>query len=288
MMYNTIHNIFADLEDDVLVYPAHGAGSLCGKNMSDDLFSTIGREKETNWAFQLKDEPKFVESYLEGQSFIPKYFPYDVDLNRKGAAPLDEAISNVPRLGSTSEMESDVMVIDTRDQEAFKKAHLPGSLNIMSKEDDKFETWLGAIVDPGEPFYLVVTDKESMEKDIRRTAKIGYEGQIKGAVVFDGGTEHTDVIDLDDFKANPEDYTIIDIRNETEVAGGKIFDSAVNIPLPELRERADEVPTNKPVVVHCAGGYRSAAGSSILDKKLGNVKVYDLSEAVKTFQEQEA
>ncbi|MEJ2003860.1 MAG: MBL fold metallo-hydrolase [Cyclobacteriaceae bacterium] len=288
MMYNTIHNIFADLNDDVLVYPAHGAGSLCGKNMSDDLYSTIGREKETNWAFQLTEEPKFIESYLEGQSFIPKYFPFDVDLNRKGAEPLEQAISKVPRLDSTDNLEEGVMIIDTRDQEDFKKSHVAGALNIMSKEDDKFETWLGAIVDPGEKFYLVSGDKDSLEWDIRRAAKIGYEGHIKGAVVFSGGQAHTDNIDLNDFKENPEDYTIVDIRNKSEVADGKIFESAINIPLPELRERAGEVPTDKPVVVHCAGGYRSAAGSSILEKKLGNVKVFDLSEAVKTFQEQEA
>jgi glyoxylase-like metal-dependent hydrolase (beta-lactamase superfamily II)/rhodanese-related sulfurtransferase len=265
MMDNTIHEIFADLDDDTSVDPAHGAGSLCGKNMSDDLFSTIGKEKESNWAFQLKDEPTFIESYLEGQAFIPKYFPYDVDLNRKGAASLEEAIEKVKRLDSTSELEEDIIIIDTRDQEEFKKDHIPGALNIMSKEDDKFETWLGSIVDPGEKFYLVSGDEKSLEFDIRRAAKIGYEGQIKGAVVFDKASGHTDELNLDNFKINPDEYTIVDIRNKSEVADGKIFDKAINIPLPELRERAGEVPTDKPVVVHCAGGYRSAAGSSILE-----------------------
>ncbi len=285
MMYRTIHDVFAELEDDVLVYPAHGAGSLCGKNMSDDLFSTIGREKETNWAFQLKDEPTFVESYLEGQSFIPKYFPFDVDLNRKGAEPMEAAVERVPRLKSTDELEKEVIIIDTRPQEDFKKSHVAGSLNIMSKDGDKFETWLGAIVDPGEMFYLVSADKESLERDIRRAAKIGYENHIKGAVIFDHGNSSTDMLDVDDFTSNPDNYTIIDIRNRTEVEGGKVFDSAINIPLPELRERSSEVPAGKPVVVHCAGGYRSAAGSSILEKNIKGVKIYDLSEAVKTFQE---
>lgn len=285
MMYDSINSVFAKLPDDVVVYPAHGAGSLCGKNLSDDLESTIGREKKTNWAFQFDNEEKFIESYLEGQSFIPKYFPYDVDLNRQGAGPLGQSVSGIPQLGSVEELEKGVVIIDVRNGEDFKSAHYKGALNIMAADDDKFETWLGSIVAPDEPYYLVAPDEEQLKKVIFRTAKIGYEQNLKGGLIYDGtGKASSPAFDLKKFSANPDEYTIVDIRNTSEVKGNEIFPNSVNIPLHELRQRSGEVPSGKPVVVHCAGGYRSAAGSSILENALGR-EVYDLSEAVKGFQE---
>ncbi|SDL92272.1 Glyoxylase, beta-lactamase superfamily II [Catalinimonas alkaloidigena] len=285
MMYDTVNTVFAPLPDDVLVYPAHGAGSLCGKNMSTELYSTIGQQKEENWAFHVKEKQAFVESFLDGQPFIPKYFPYDVELNRKGADPLAESIERVPRLASAEALEKGVLIVDTRNQEAFKAGHLNGALNIQNKEGDKFETWLGALVSPTESFYLVAEDEEALAAAIVRAAKIGYEKLIKGALVNPAQAPvKSDRLDLNEFKAHPERYTIVDIRNQSEVATGKIFDSAVEIPLPELRDRSGELATDKPIVVHCAGGYRSAAGASILERKLAGATVYDLSEAVKEFK----
>ncbi len=285
MMYETITNIFTKLPDDVVVYPAHGAGSLCGKNLSDDLESTIGREKETNWAFQFDDEQKFIESYLEGQSFIPKYFPYDVDLNRKGAGALDTALAGVPRLHGKADIKEGIQIIDVRPSAQFKAGHYAGAINIQAGEKEKFETWLGAIVAPNESYYLVAENETQLTEVIFRAAKIGYEAQLAGGLVYDGaGDEKSETIDLAEFKANPDEYTIVDIRNTSEVKGNEIFDGAINLPLHELRQRSGEVPAGKPVVVHCAGGYRSAAGSSILENAL-QVPVYDLSEAVKEFQE---
>jgi len=283
MMYETLHSVFSELEDGVTVYPAHGAGSLCGKNMSDDLYSTIGREKKENWAFQLTDKNQFVDSFLEGQSFIPRYFPYEVELNRKGADTLEESIAKVPHLNGSAP-EANTLVIDVRDQEVFKKGHIHGAINIqLGSDTSKFETWLGSIVNPDESFYLIAGDKEQMKKAIRRVAKIGYEGNIKGATYSTSQNTSSDsALDVEDFKTNPDKYTIVDIRNTPEVADGKFFDGAINIPLPELRDRVGEVKSDKPVVVHCAGGYRSSAGASILAGKLDNV--YDLSEAVNDFK----
>ncbi len=288
MMYNSINTVFDKLPDEVVVYPAHGAGSLCGKNLSTDLHSTIGREKKTNWAFQFDDEQKFIESYLEGQSFIPKYFPYDVDLNREGADTLENSVSGVSRLKSKDEVRENVVIIDVRPAEQFKAGHYSGAINIMAGEKDKFETWLGSIVAPDEAFYLVAENEEQLQKVIFRTAKIGYETQLAGGLIYDGtGKASSEIIDINDFTANPEKYTIVDIRNASEVKGNKIFDSSINVPLYDLRQRSSEIPTDKPVVVHCAGGYRSAAGSSILENAL-NVTVFDLSEAVKEFQQVDA
>lgn len=284
MMFDSVHTIFDKLSDETLVYPAHGAGSLCGKNMSDEKFSTIGKEKKNNWAFQFHDRQKFIESFLEGQSFIPRYFPYDVDLNRTGAESLDKAMQGIPRLTDTSEFDGKSLIIDSRPADQFKKGHYPGSFNIIGEEKEKFETWLGAIVAPGELYYLIGENEEKLKKVLFRTAKIGYETSIAGAMVYDGtGTETINPLNISEFKENMDKFTIVDIRNESELSEGKIFDSAIAIPLPELRKRALEIPADKPVVVHCAGGYRSATGSSILQNAL-DTEVYDLSDAVKEFQ----
>ncbi|WP_300436255.1 rhodanese-like domain-containing protein [Christiangramia sp.] len=284
-MFNTIKNKFTGLPDDALVYPAHGAGSLCGKNMSDASSSTLGNERQGNWAFKEQTEDEFVEEILKDQPFIPHYFGFNVDINKSGAENVQRTKwANKLRL-NVEEVENDAVIVDTRDEEIFKKGHLPKSINIMARsEKDKYETWLGAIIQPEEEFYLVIDSVDNLEEILERTAKIGYEKQIKGLITLDSKpAKKSDDFDVEDFKRNKENYTIVDIRNNSEVAEGKIFEDAIAVPLNELREKSDEIPTDKPVVVHCAGGYRSAAGSSILDMKLKNSKVYDLSEAIKNF-----
>ena len=284
MMFDTIQNVFAKLPDDVVVYPAHGAGSLCGKNLSDDLTSTIGNEKNGNWAFSIQNKEKFVETFLEGQAFIPKYFPNSVEVNRKGAESLDKALHMVKRESGTP-APSNTLIVDTRMADKFRKGHLAGAINIQNTETDKFETWLGSILGPDERFFLVSDDSADLERAVYRAAKIGYEGNIISAVTDPQGDLVTEQqLDISGFKSDPDKYTIVDIRNASELESGKFFDNAVAIPLPELRERVKEIPTDKPVVVHCAGGYRSAAGASILKSHLKETPVYDLSDAVKEFQ----
>ncbi len=286
MMYQTLKQVFEPLEDGVLVYPAHGAGSLCGKQMNEETFSTIGKEKKQNWAFQITDEALFVKSLLEDQPFIPKYFPYDVEVNRTGSAPYEESVAAVPRLGKNAVLKPEILVVDTRPQEVFKQSgHADGALNIM--EGDKFETWLGSIVGPEEQFYLVAKNEEELESVIRKTAKIGYERNIAGAkvVALDHFDNNGEMLDLENFKNNRGNYFIVDTRNASEFKSEKFFDHAVNIPLHELREKVHQITTEKPIVVHCAGGYRSAAGYSILSADLPENKVYDLSKAVEEFTE---
>ncbi len=284
MMYETVNNVFADLADETIVYPAHGAGSLCGKNMSSDLTSTIAKEKANNWAFQIKDKAKFIDAFLEGQSFIPKYFPNSVEVNRKGAVAFEEAIKSTDKKIGL-EIPLGAIIVDTRTKEEFRNGHLKGAINIQNKETDKFETWLGAIVGPQEKYYLVAENHSELDFAIYRAAKIGYESNLIAGAINPNGEIVTDPsINLDDFKNNPDAYNIIDIRNKAEVEETKFFDSAKNIPLPELRERTKEIDTQKPVVVHCAGGYRSAAGFSIIKKQLPNAKVYDLSDAIEEFK----
>ncbi|WP_236976279.1 MBL fold metallo-hydrolase [Membranihabitans maritimus] len=285
MMYDTLHDVFAKLSDHTIVYPAHGAGSLCGKNLSDKLSSTIGEQKAENWAFSLKDKETFIESFLEGQSFIPKYFPYDVELNRKGVAGMETGIQEVPRIKNINDIDVSKVIIDARSEKDFKEGHLSGAINIQNTPGGKFETWLGSIVSPEESFYLVADSETNLENTIYRAAKIGYETLIEGALVYESKEgEKSPILSLEEFKNNTDKFTIVDIRNKSEVAAGKIFEEAINIPLSELRENVDSIKGDKPVVVHCAGGYRSAAGSSILEGRMNGREVYDLSDAVNEFK----
>ena len=140
------------------------------------------------------------------------------------------------------------------------------------------------LVRPGEMFYPAAENPEKLRSLIARIAKIGYESFIKGAFVVKDGPVKMEQPDIEDLRLHESAYTILDIRNASEVAAQPIFSDAIHIPLNELRERAAEVPVVKPVVVHCAGGYRSAAGSSIMAEALrGKTRVYDLGEAVKQF-----
>lgn len=282
MMYNTIHEKLLNLPDGLLVYPAHGAGSLCGKSTSTDKFTTIGKEKKENYAFQKMSEQKFVDELLGDQPFVPKYFSHDVELNRKGAPDFENGIKGVNKIKSYEQIEHGSLVIDTRDRIDFVKGHFKDAINLM--QDKKFETWLGSVISPEERFYIVADSPESLEKIIERIAKIGYEVNINGALVHGntGDLEKSDAMDTGDFKKNTKDFTIVDVRNKSEVDKRKIFSDSLSIPLPEIRERFKEIPTDKPVMVHCAAGFRSAAASSILDSLL-DTKVYDLGEDIKSF-----
>jgi len=176
-----------------------------------------------------------------------------------------------------------VLVIDTRAHLQFKKSHLNGAINLMN--DTKFETWLGSIVQPNEAYYLVAENEEILTELIERAAKIGYEQNIAMAFVSSYGNSKIEVFDSTNLSAQIDDYTVVDTRNESEVKTQKIFANSINIPLYELRERINEIPTQKPILIHCAGGYRSAAGTSIVKGILEDrVKVYDLSEEVVKFK----
>jgi hydroxyacylglutathione hydrolase len=287
-MYYSLRDKLMSLPNDVLVYPAHGAGSLCGKGLSEQSTSTIGAEKIGNWSLQEMSEDDFIKKLLSDQPFVPKYFPYEVEVNKKGATNFGESISKVKKIKPASiqelknSIDPSILIIDSHPQEQFKNAHLKNAVNLMN--DTSFETWLGSIVNPGEPFYLVAEDEEVLNELIERISKIGYEKQISLGIITDLGDTEMKLFDSEELRNNEEAFTIVDIRNPSEVKTRNIFPNAIHIPLYELRERVSEIPLNRPMVVHCQGGYRSAAGSSIIKSKLnGTADVNDLGEAVKTF-----
>jgi hydroxyacylglutathione hydrolase len=282
-LYYSLHEKIGVLPHHVTVYPAHGPGSLCGKNMSADLQSTIGRELKENYALQIGSEQEFVKMLTADQPLIPAYFGYDVDLNKKGAPAFQQSIDAVAKLDDKASLEKNILVIDSRPKAEFTNGHIKGAINLQ--DGDKFETWLGSIVQPDEQFYLIAATPDNLDGIIKKAAKIGYEQNIKGALLFPGKTNGQLInFDLNDFKTSPERYTIVDVRNWSEINEGKIFDDAIAIPLPELREQVNKIPTGKPIVVHCAGGYRSAAAVSIIAGKLNTTPVHDLSDAISEFK----
>ncbi len=286
-MYYSLREKLMPLANDVSVYPAHGAGTLCGKGLSEANSSTIGAEKKTNWSLQALAEQDFVSKLIEDQPFIPKYFGHDVALNRKGAESFSSNLEKINFLQATTTdailelLDPEFAIVDTRPESTFKQGHLPNAINLQI--GGKFETWLGSIISPNEPFYLLASSSEQLEELIERIAKIGYETQIKAAFAGDFGSAQENTLDLDHFITHPQAYTIIDIRNASEANENQIFTNTINIPLPELRERIGEIAHEKPIMIHCAGGYRSAAGSSIVKNSFKDIPVYDLSEAISSF-----
>ena len=283
-LYRSTRNKLMTLPGATKVYPAHGPGSLCGKTTSPDLDSTIAKELKTNYALQPMSQDAFIKVLLADQPFVPKYFGHDVQLNKQGAPSFEDSVRAVPHPTSTAPLEPGVLLIDTRPADQFRAGHLPGALNLQ--DGGKFETWLGSIVGPAEPFYLLADSQIALDAVVRKTAKIGYEGNIKGALLAPAALPATSpAVEVAAVRQHPEVFTIVDIRNRTE-AQVPVFANALNVPLPELRERAPEIPTDKPILVHCAGGYRSAAGASIVRAALPGAHVLDLGEAVTEFQPQ--
>lgn len=282
-MFHSTRNKIMTLQHNVIVYPAHGAGSLCGKNLSSDLTSTIGKELETNYALQNHDVDSFVKILTDDQPFVPKYFGYDVNMNKKGAPNYLESVNAVKRDDTFKSNEKGLLVIDSRPQDQYKEGFFDGSINIPN--DLKFETWVGSLVAPTERFYLIATNEEEREELIRKLAKIGYELLIETAYSTLGNKNKSiELIDLDAFKSNKEAYNVVDVRNVGEYKDGAFINGAKNFPLPNLREEWQNIDISKPVIVHCKGGYRSAIATSILHQNLKGAKIYDLSFAIEEFK----
>ena len=292
-MFHSLRENLAELKDELILFPAHGAGSLCGKSLSDSKSSTLGAERRGNWALKEMKEKEFVETLIQDQPFAPQYFSYDVALNQKGAPVMELMLQNIPYLNQNKEgyfMEKDIIIIDTRPQNIFNGGHYPKSINLTKSLS--FSTWLGSLIKPEEPFYLLAELENDLDDYLIQIADIGYEGFMKAMITMEGSpfdkpTEKvTDELNLIHFRDFPQEYTIVDIRNYSEVKFLSIFPSAINIPLPELRDRVHEISTDKPVVVHCAGGYRSAAGSSLIRMSIKtSFPIYDLGVHIQEFSD---
>jgi len=280
-LYHSTREKIATLSPEVIVYPAHGPGSLCGKNIGSALESTIAKELEENAALQEMTEEQFVQFITEDQPWIPKYFQYNVALNKRGAEPFEQGIRAATDMMHVENLIENILIVDTRTAEDFRAGHHPNAINIP--DNLKFETWLGSVVAPSESFYLIGYDKDSLHELIEKVAKIGYEKFVNGLLWTETGSKTEDIFNQDTFEKDTSQYTVLDVRNDSELKSGKIFENSVHIPLPRLRESLNALPVDKNIVVHCAGGLRSAIGSSILSAKLDGIQIWDMGTNIKKY-----
>jgi len=272
-LYASLHTKLLTLPDATRVFPAHGAGSACGKNLSTETVSTIGEQRSANYALAPMTVEDFVAVVTEGQSAPPGYFAYDASLNRQLHELLDEA-DPPPRL-SVDEVvrrqEAGATVVDTRDAADFAAGHLRGAINVGA--GGRFAEYVGRVVEPGTPIVLVSDDDAAATEAKVRLGRIGFDSVVghldRPLASF---VERPDLVapssrltaeQLASRRQELDDLVVVDVRNPGEVRLGAV-PGAVPIPVGDLRTRLGDLDPSRPTVVYCAGGYRSILASSLL------------------------
>ena len=283
MLFDSLHAKLMPLPDATEVWPAHGAGSACGKNLSTELISTMGEQRETNYALRAPDKETFMALVTEGQPPAPGYFVYDAILNRKERELLDE--TEMPTAMSYDEVQAALadgaMLIDGRTPEEFAQGHLRQAINVGL--EGRYAEFAGSIV-PSDVDIVLVTEPGFELEGKNRLGRIGFDRVIgyleqPYKVMFQQRDDVQIASRLTakafaDRLAEMGDIQIVDVRNPGELAEGKIGD-AVEIPVGQLPGRVGELDVTKPTVVYCAGGYRSSVAASLLRQK-GFVDVSDI------------
>lgn len=277
ILYESLHNKIMPLADDIIVYPAHGAGSACGKNMSKETTDTLGHQKETNYALQDMSKEDFVKQVVTGLMPPPKYFPLNVMMNKQGYDSIDTVLKRgkqalTPEAFEAAANETGALILDTRDPQVFAKGFIPNSINIGI--NGGFAPWVGALIPNIKQELLIVAEEGKEEEVITRLARVGYDnaiGFLKGgcAAWIAAGKECDSItsITADDLAiAISKGANVLDVRKESEYGSEHII-GAENVPLDFINERMTEVDKNKTYHIHCAGGYRSMIFSSILKSR---------------------
>jgi glyoxylase-like metal-dependent hydrolase (beta-lactamase superfamily II)/rhodanese-related sulfurtransferase len=276
-LYDSLRNKIMPLADDLIVYPAHGAGSACGKNMSKETSDTLGNQKRTNYALQPMTKEEFIKEVLSGLTPPPAYFPQNVRMNIEGYESIDEVLERgvhplSPEEFEAAANETGAVLLDTRSPQTFAKGFIPNSINIGI--DGSFAVWVGAMIPDLKQNILVVADEGREEEVITRLARVGYDyaiGYIQGG--FDSwknsGRKEVDSItsltisELEKIKANDPDINLLDVRKTNEFLSEHIK-NAENAPLDYINESMLKINKDKTYYVHCAGGYRSMIFNSVL------------------------
>jgi hydroxyacylglutathione hydrolase len=289
MLYHSINRL-KELPDETLVYPAHGAGSLCGKALSDAAVSSIGEQKKFNYALQPMSKEEFMKIVEVDQPFAPGYFVHDAIMNRKEHSTLEAAMQKslrpIPLKEVLVAQKASVQIVDTRAAVDFAAGHLKGALNVGI--EGKYATWAGTFLAKDKP--IIVVAAEGMEQEsIMRLGRIGFDhvqGYLEGGIdsldAHPESVERVQRITANAIDELDQDFVVLDVRAAKEREAGAI-DGSINIPLNELSNRWNEVPQNKLVVVHCAGGYRSSIAVSVLQQH-GLTKLMDLVGGFKAWE----
>ncbi len=272
MLYRSLHEKLLTLPEDTEIFPAHGAGSLCGRQMSSESSSTIGQQRQSNYALLARTEEEFVRLLTDNLPARPEYFAREVDLNRRGAAPLAQLpplVPQPPREVLRLQQEG-VVVVDTRPAMEFAVAHVPGSIHIAL--NGQYASWAARILGLDTRIIITGEDAEHVRESQVRLARVGIEnvaGYVEGGVagwIQSGlGLDYIPQITVQDFAAlrQKEDVCVLDVRERGELSTG-VIEGSIWIPLGELQARAGELERDKLVVVHCKGGYRSSIATSLL------------------------
>lgn len=275
-LYDSLHNKIMPLADDLIVYPAHGAGSACGKNMSKETTDTLGNQKKTNYALQPMTKEAFIDEVLDGLMPPPAYFPANVLMNIQGYESIDEVLNKgtqalTPEAFEAAANETDALLLDTRNAQVFAKGFIPNAINIGI--DGSFAPWVGALIPDIKQTILLITDEGREEEVVTRLARVGYDnaiGYLKGGFEAwkNAGNEvdYIESISVDELasrKTQDSTISILDVRKQSEHFSEHIIDAA-NIPLDYINQHLADIDKEKTYYVHCAGGYRSMIFTSIL------------------------
>ena len=286
-LFDSLRNKLMPLENDITVYPAHGAGSACGKNMSKETFDTLGHQKEVNYALQDMTKEAFIQEVTDGLLPPPFYFPENVAMNKKGVSSLEDVVQNslkplsVEAFTVLMEDES-VLLLDVRGPQVFCKGFIPGSVNIGLKGD--FAPWVGTLITDMKQRIALVTEPGEEEEAITRLARVGYDcvvGYLEGGFEsWDNSENEIDQIEsisADQFAelAMGKKVNTIDVRKPTEFEAEHL-EAVTSAPLHELNQHMSAFKTGENNYIHCAGGYRSMIAASIL-KSRGIHNVIDIA-----------
>ncbi len=299
MLYDSLRNKIIPLPDDVIVYPAHGAGSSCGKNIGPNTYSTIGDEKENNYALHDQTKEEFIAAVTNGLTAAPQYFSINAKINKEGYDSLDSVLDHGLQPLSVKEFKNlasqdDMILLDTRISTEFADGFIPGSISIGL--DGRFAEWAGSLLPFDKPIILI-TDKGRERESMVRLARVGFnkmQGFLDGGFeAWKNAGEETDLIiniEPDELAMDipfDERLVIIDVRRETEFADGHIR-NAFNIPLNEMNDpaRIAMLEENQNLYVHCASGYRSVIAASLL-KRQGIHNLRNISGGWDKIKEQE-
>ncbi|SFB59142.1 MBL fold metallo-hydrolase [Algoriphagus aquimarinus] len=275
-LYDSLRNKIMPLSDELIVYPAHGAGSACGKNMSKETSDTLGNQKKTNYALQEMSKEEFTKQLITGLTPPPAYFPQNVMMNIEGYDSIDDVLERgvkplTPKEFEAVANETGALILDTRAPQVFNKGFVPNSINIGI--DGSFAVWVGAMIPDLKQQILVVSDEGREEEVVTRLARVGYDhaiGYLKGG--FDAWKKSGEEIDqitsisaseLAEIKKEDKNIHVLDVRKISEFQSEHVLD-AENAPLDYINESMLKIDKDKTYYVHCAGGYRSMVFNSIL------------------------
>jgi hydroxyacylglutathione hydrolase len=275
LLFDSLHTKLLALPDDCLVYPAHGAGSLCGKALSKETFSTLGEQRRTNYALQPMTKEAFLQVVTADQPDAPAYFTYDAVRNSEERPTLDETLARVNPMTLDDLLalqEVGAQILDTRDPAEFAAAHLAGSINIGL--GGQFATWVGTVLDRDHPI-VIIADPGRENESATRLGRIGFDHvagylrdglhSLKSRQELTVSTERVSAPFASELLSSPQPPVAIDVRTPRE-REQKHLAGSLSIPLNHLLENLEKIPKDRPLLVYCAGGYRSSIAASLLQR----------------------